>query len=515
MHTSAKKRIQISRGAIRLAIVTGVLCLATSSPFATAADYSEVPDVRNRPRAVAEALIRGAGLKLGKIYEMSWRRARDRYAVEVNVGSVILQSPSPFTAKRSAKGRTTIRRRVSQGTAVDLLLSAEADGLLPKDLPPPSKKARGEIWTQRKKDEARRKSFRSKARPAPKETRATKPEPTAIRSAPKIRVTSPGTPWPEWVPPEPMKAKPLVAPQPEPVDELVSDDPTVLEYGDDSVLASGSPWGEVLDGPADSERVPDITGMKLTHAEQLARDAKMQLYILRVPGHPVGHVLKQIPPAGEPVSEGRVIKVYITAGGDYQAYIPSAQRATLRQVEVPTLLDLYPPKANRICKDLGFRMQQKSAKRGLPGRVVDQYPAVGERVPPGSMITVYVAPGSKSNGSVARTPRAADGESSESVALASPSIIGPGSGTTLPKQTSVALGFSWHPITGADAYVVELEEQTDGSTWQLNTRKLSKKSAVTIEFDRMSGPTASIRWRVRAIAAGTEGPASPWVLLTP
>jgi hypothetical protein len=82
----------------------------------------------------------------------------------------------------------------------------------------------------------------------------------------------------------------------------------------------------------------------------------------------------------------------------------------------------------------------------------------------------------------------------------------------MPKSRTVPAGFTWSAVAGADAYVLEVEEQ-NGAAWLPNVRKPVRSSAAAVDVERLAPTAGPLRWRVRALVGGVEGPASAWVTL--
>jgi hypothetical protein len=95
---------------------------------------------------------------------------------------------------------------------------------------------------------------------------------------------------------------------------------------------------------------------------------------------------------------------------------------------------------------------------------------------------------------------------------AAPSTVSPPEGTIVPKEKTVPVGFTWTSVPGAEAYVLEVEEQS-GDAWLANVRKPVRSTAATVDVERLALTAGALRWRVRALVAGVEGTASAWVIL--
>jgi hypothetical protein len=196
-------------------------------------------------------------------------------------------------------------------------------------------------------------------------------------------------------------------------------------------------------------------------------------------------------------------------------------------VEVPDLLDRTAAQARRIVEDLGLRVKERVAARGLPGRVVDQQPALGERLEKGEFVLVWVGPpddrapapeapvAPAPSEPTAPAPPAREGGASPSASgSAAPRPIAPLEQTVLPRDATFALGFSWRPVAGADAYLVEVEEEGAADAWIGTLRKPVRATAAALEVERLDARAARrLRWRVRAVFGGREGAPSAWIVM--
>jgi len=490
-----------SRAALGVLALACVLLLASPprAPYADTpaapdagpgAEQVEVPDLALRSLPEAARLLGRVGLVLERIHEQ-------RYEQDYGLGLVIQQKPRPGV-------------RLARGAGVRVMVSARepgpaegrapqpADLGLPPALPPavPSERPPFPL-------------------PPPMPVAPTLPAQQAAGAAPAPVAPSMAAPPPTVI----SRSRPAPAPAPVP-----GPAPGTAPRVPLPPVRPGSP-----DAPAQAERampgvVPDMLGLPLVDAEQRAREAGLVLYVERVPGHPLGRVLEQVPAAGSTRAAGSVVRVQVTAGGDLpaEARVPVPGVEVMR-VTVPDLLDRTPPQAARILKDLGLSLRIEEVERGLPGRVVDQRPAAGSELPKGGVVTLGVARGAAvpreapvvpaapvpAPAPATTSPRAA-GEMP--LALGVPAAIAPSEGTALPRQRTLALGFAWQPVDGADAYLLEVEERGPAG-WLPNVRKTSRSSATTVELERVAPEAAELRWRVRAVAAGREGPPSAWVVL--
>ena len=95
-----------------------------------------------------------------------------------------------------------------------------------------------------------------------------------------------------------------------------------------------------------------------------------------------------------------------------------------------------------------------------------------------------------------------------------PKPLAPGHGTVIPRDETVPIGFTWRGVKGAEAYILEIEEEGAEGRWMANARKPSKKTAVILEVERISTRhSGRLRWRVSAVVNGRNGTPSKWIVL--
>jgi beta-lactam-binding protein with PASTA domain len=470
------------------ALLLGFLLALPLDAFARGGEplKARIPDVRRLRTDLAKQRIRAAGFKVGKVYEVSRERILRGYEVRYPVGYVFMQAPS-FTESKPI------------GTPILLVVSAARDGpVLPPNAPP--------------------------------ELRDPKPEPKKA---------------PAPAPPPPPSDDRL--PQPAPADDEARVPPARPRYpqpADDNTpapeVAEGSPDAPRAAPKADPNSVPPLVGLDLSEAEQLVRAAKMKLHVERVGGHPIGRVLEQFPKPRTARPPGGMIKVIVTAGGDFDGERPGAPEVYLAEIEVPNLLDRTVLQARRILGALGLRVQEEKAKRGLAGRVVDQMPMEGGKIPKGGFVRIWIGPaeaGATGEGEPAQPPVGPlqpDGVAGGAepkvepnrveptkpplepgpLPAGVPQPVAPSVNTELPKEEAVPVGFTWRGVKGATAYILEIEEEGAEGRWIANARKTSRRTAVLLEIERLDPKFEKrLRWRVRAVIGGREGQASDWVLL--
>jgi beta-lactam-binding protein with PASTA domain len=457
------------------------------------ADTVTVPDVRKLSALEAAVLLARTGLNLETIFE-------HRYDVSYRMGMVVQQKPEPGTRAPYASG-------------VLVMVMSEGEGEKGGRAPDPS-------WP------------RAAPRPATAPRPAPSNAPAPIPLPPRAPTPAPAPEAPPAVPtPAPTVLPATVPPQPP-----ASPTPEAAVPGPSPLPAMTGPLGSP-DAPAMAERakpgvVPDLKGLSLNDAEQRMREAELLLYVERVPGHPVGRVLTQVPDAGSERAPGSVVKVTVTAGGDYEGERPPAPSVEVTRVTVPDLLDRTPLQAGRILTALGLAMKQEAAANGPAGCVVDQKPGYGQEVTKGSVVTVWVTPppakapsplptpgpgplptsGPGGPPSPPRPPPPGPATPLPTSPAAAPQTVSPPEGTIVPKERTVPVGFTWTAVAGAEAYVLEVEEQ-NGDAWIANVRKPVRSSACTVDVERLAPTPGALRWRVRALVSGVEGTATPWVTL--
>jgi beta-lactam-binding protein with PASTA domain len=533
------------RGRVVALVAMLSTCLLAAAAHAEPEKGVVVPDLGGFDLGQAQSAVLRAGLKVGAVHEISPERLHalvlayypDKfpdaaaYVRTREFGRILQQLPKPGV-------------RAPLGSKVDVTILARRDGKLP---PQPA--------------------FRLEPVPLPPirapetavESPATVPEenvePVGAPPAPvPVAAAPPASQPPSAVPAE--AAQPAREPQPvrqpQPVRTPEADAPAAARTDEEAaparaedareerpstppdwrglgpqdgrdkpaetVLVKGSPDAPAIAPEGDPQVVPTLVGLDVHDADQLARQSEMTLYIERVPGHPVGRVLEQIPAAGAGRPGKGIVKVIITAGGDYAApRQPAAPAVFVPEVDVPDVLDRTQPQAWRILEAVGFLVREVAAKRGLPGRVVDQRPAMGTRAPRGSPVTIYIGPGKieprdPHTPRRAAAPRSAPAAAMPTSPAGAPQPITPAPGTRLPEDASIPLGFSWRPIVGATAYTLEVEEQSPEGNWLPNERRTVRTTATTLDLVRLdTAARRAFRWRVRVVKDGRVGPPSAWV----
>ncbi len=472
--------------------------------------FAEAPDLFRAKLAQVDAILGHRGLKRGEVYEIS----RERMYAYLRTHAKHIKDPAEYV-RRFGRGRVFSQnprggKAVPLGAKIDIVLIARNDGKVP---PHPHFK---DLEILALPNEARPDEPDRTPPAAPLKLREPKQVPKAQPEPKEAPKPAPDTPE---APPAPTSEAPE-SPRLEPT--ATAPDRKGPTPAGDAPIATGSPEAPREAGKVDPTKVPKLVGLALADAETLARQAGLELYVERVPGHPVGRILEQVPAGDTPKPQGNVVKVTVTAGGDYEAATPEAPDVYVTEVFVPDLLDRTKLQARRMLEDLGLVVEEEVAKRGLPGRVVDQRPAMGTKVKKGSVVVLRVGPGElpppptgpyrpKDPGT--STPDAAPRDPTPVAKGDTPRPIAPTKATTLPADATIAMGFMWSKVKGATAYLLEIEEQT-ATGWMASARKPVRTTAATLELERLDTKTTrAFRWRVRAVFDDRQGPPSDWIVL--
>ena len=130
--------------------------------------------------------------------------------------------------------------------------------------------------------------------------------------------------------------------------------------------------------------VPDLTGLTLPQAVTALSDADLRLgdvsYTSQVPaGMEEGQTVAQDPAAGTEVDLESAVGVLV---------------AGKAEIEVPELIGLTADEATQTLEGAGFKVKTVEVENEAePGTVVDQSPAAGSMVTPGSEVTIVVSAG--------------------------------------------------------------------------------------------------------------------------
>jgi beta-lactam-binding protein with PASTA domain len=130
--------------------------------------------------------------------------------------------------------------------------------------------------------------------------------------------------------------------------------------------------------------VPDLRGLTVSEGVRALNDVELELgkvdYTSEVPaGLEEGQIVSQRPDAGEQVEQGTAVDVVV---------------AGKAEVEVPDVMGLTVEEATQTLEDAGLKVKSVDVENEAEvGTVVDQSPAAGEMVLPGSQVTVLVSAG--------------------------------------------------------------------------------------------------------------------------
>lgn len=131
--------------------------------------------------------------------------------------------------------------------------------------------------------------------------------------------------------------------------------------------------------------VPDVTGLGVSEATAILRDADLRAQITLVPSNePAGRVLEQSPGPGTEVDEDSVVALDVS----------KARTPTVERVDVPDTVGTNVTDARARLRDLGLRVRVMRVVAPDPaGTVVGQSPQRGARVREGATVTLRVSTG--------------------------------------------------------------------------------------------------------------------------
>lgn len=179
----------------------------------------------------------------------------------------------------------------------------------------------------------------------------------------------------------------------------------------------------------------------------------------------------------------------------------------MTRLAVPDLLDRTWPQVQRILEDMGFVAQREAAAHGPPNRVADQAPAAGAPLARGETVVVWIAP--------PRRPSSVDPGAAPALPVGGQGalqVIAPLPGANVGSAPSLVLGFAWHPVPGANTYLLEIEEASD-QAWTGIHRQVVRRTGALLDIERLANPPGVLRWRVAAIRDGRPAEVSAWVEL--
>lgn len=138
--------------------------------------------------------------------------------------------------------------------------------------------------------------------------------------------------------------------------------------------------------------VPDLQGKSLVECLDMLSQSKLALMKEGSEFNqdiPAGIVIRQVPPAGMNVKEGKVIKITISQGGEI-VYVPDLKGQTIRSATI-------------ALRSLGLvlgELTKKSSAKYEEGIVLDQEPIAGSTIEKDSSINVLVSNGIPQDGTI-------------------------------------------------------------------------------------------------------------------
>ena len=138
--------------------------------------------------------------------------------------------------------------------------------------------------------------------------------------------------------------------------------------------------------------VPDLQGKNLIECLDILSQSKLALIKEGSEFNqdvPAGIVIRQIPPAGMNVKEGKVIKITISQGGEI-VYVPDLKGQTIRAATISL-------------RSLGLilgELTKKSSVKYEEGIVLEQDPIAGSTIEKDSSVNVLVSNGAPTDGTV-------------------------------------------------------------------------------------------------------------------
>jgi serine/threonine-protein kinase len=138
--------------------------------------------------------------------------------------------------------------------------------------------------------------------------------------------------------------------------------------------------------------VPDLQGKNLIECLEMLSQSKLALMKEGSEFNqdvPAGIVIRQVPPAGMNVKEGKVVKITISQGGEI-VYVPDLKGQTVRAATISL-------------RSLGLVLGELTKKASLKyeeGIVLDQDPVAGSSIEKDSSINILVSNGPPVNGDV-------------------------------------------------------------------------------------------------------------------
>jgi eukaryotic-like serine/threonine-protein kinase len=131
---------------------------------------------------------------------------------------------------------------------------------------------------------------------------------------------------------------------------------------------------------------PDVVNQPVEQAQQALADAGLKVEVTEQPSDtvPEGAVISQAPQAGVPVAKNSTVRLVVSSGPE--------------QPEVPNVINQSEGEARAAIQGLGLGVDvaEQSSSTIAAGNVIDQDPAPGTRVQPGSTVRIVVSSGPES-----------------------------------------------------------------------------------------------------------------------
>jgi serine/threonine-protein kinase len=158
-----------------------------------------------------------------------------------------------------------------------------------------------------------------------------------------------------------------------PVDQVISQQPEPGEEVDE-----GSVVAFVVSRGPNVVTVPDVVGKKRADAEKALRDAKFKVSVSQQFSESIasGVVISQNPNKGFEGTEGSTVSIVVSKG---------PERST-----VPDLVGKTEAQARDLIKKAKLEAQVTYFLTENSGKVVEQLPASGTKVPPGSVVEILI-----------------------------------------------------------------------------------------------------------------------------
>ncbi len=143
-----------------------------------------------------------------------------------------------------------------------------------------------------------------------------------------------------------------------------------------AIWVSTGPSGLQVEMPnvvgATQERAVELLGQQLKLTVKLVEEASDK---------PVGQVVRQFPPAGQPVAEGSTVILYLSDG------------SLQPEVTVPDVVGMFKGPAGTKLGDAGFlvKVVEQPVEGYDPGKVIEQEPPGNSRLKKGGTVTIVVA----------------------------------------------------------------------------------------------------------------------------